>query len=196
MHIKLCCEQRSVRSHLHLVISACAKRVSTNHMWGGAMRSPDLRATKLSAVDVGMRLRTAGDHKAKRGRAKACTQSCAASSAACDRTFTKIKSACAKRVSIEQKGEGENLHTKLCCEQRSVRSHLRLIISACAKRVSTNHMWVGAMRSPALRATKLPAVDVGMRLRNAGDHKAKRGRAKACTQSCAASSAACDRTFA
>ena len=36
-------------------------------MWGGAMRSPALRATKLSAVDVGMHLRNAGEHKAKGG---------------------------------------------------------------------------------------------------------------------------------
>ena len=51
--------------------------------------------------DVGGSLLKTGEPKAKRGRATAWTQSCAASSAACERTVTVIISACAKRVSTK-----------------------------------------------------------------------------------------------
>ena len=75
--------------------------------------------------NVGGSLLKTGEPKAKRGRATACTQSCAAgratactqscaaSSAACERTVTVIVSACAKRVSTKHEGGGA------CCIEHS-----------------------------------------------------------------------------
>ena len=157
----LCCEQRSVRAYLRPNNSICACSNAGEHYIIFKKNKGGLSCAVLFAVRCGA---YPSD--------KPLTVECLVRSSDGGGVLQSAGSIISFYTKLNiLKGEGGNPAHKAVLRAAQRATHLCLIFSACVKRVSTTHMWGGGYALTCSASNKLSAVDAGMRLQNAGEHK-------------------------